>query len=241
MSWSFPPNGITQEAGGDGNTTLSLPDSDLQFTCTPPFNFVKYHNDFFSPLGPTPFDLATALAALPDIYDWYTIYLFVEWPKLPVGKVDCDTDNPPWVNVTLQMADGSDVTIVRTLDGVPVSSSGSAPWPPLEFTIPADFGGLAELVQCPDPQFPVPDFFGNEAGRVLWTRAQVEAFVATGAGMEWGGAWGKFDTVLTVGREVQLHSTIAAYSQSDIPEGTPQVIAGPAVSGVVRHSRRVVG
>lgn len=220
MTWSFPPRNIVRVTGADADV------QDLVGPNTDPYECV--HPDTGGVMqcwrwGPsvevtTAFPVADCLAAIPDLYDWYTVYILVAFPPVaPGADGEChffgiygncgSIDGESWGRI-----DGA--ALVYTGDGhaldTSVSSVGGN-----AFAIPTYLGAHASnYVLSPAAAYPVPDADGNEAGSVLLTRAQVAALDIT---FTYGGSWGHWTDL----RPYTLHASVLAYNEVTMDAEAP--------------------
>lgn len=218
MSWSWPPAEIEFAATSDHNSVIAIPPSTNDYLCPLLVGFATcYHHETF--LGVTEeAPISTALAGLADVYDWYTVALSVGFPHVPTAYEDCWT--PPSVfhqgcktntpGDSNGLLDG--VTLKNFATGDTADNTGASPGLGAGWDI--NSGGPAAVVN-PSPAYSVPDSHGNDAGELLWTRAQVEALVVD---FIYGGHWGNGNPNLNI------LATVAAWNDIAVTPTSPPFI-----------------
>lgn len=260
MSWSYPPRLVASEGGVDQDINwqdgLSPPrpnplaPSNDNYFCDMVISGVTFTNECWhgaSRSGTLEFPIAELLDTIPDVHDWYSIHVSCSFPVMPAGHAGCvsGVDNScdgPQLAVDAAIVGG---TLVSNSFGTPLDQSDSHGAVSQHIDLPVapdtNFGLLLNAA----PSFPVPDADGNEAGSVLFSRAEAEA-IGHDIVLEWGQGggtlWGYWD-VTNVSRSPFIHTTISIFFWRNVVLTGPQpgfITARPPISGVIRRKRRAV-
>lgn len=264
MSWSWPPRLVTLGPGaeleinwqdfwapfpasGRGNP---LEPSEDNFFCHETVNGIAYTNECFHPedrSGRLEFPIAEALDMIPDIHDWYSIHLSCSFPSMPAAHLSCSgTELEPGgqcadqrLAVTAEIVGG---TLIGTGFGNPVEQQDGHGVVSETLLLPVEPYTNFNLLLNPAPTYPVPDVDGNEAGSVLFSRAEADA-IAHDIELTWGIGpdsrtfWGHWDPA-NVPHSPFIHTSVSIAVHEDIViEGpTPgYVTARPGIGGRVRR------
>lgn len=190
MTWTFPPTGLTEETFAGDNPTYSVPSSTATKSCDngAGFSECQVNADF---TGSETFGVGPLVALIADSYDWYSLHAEFFFPDV-FGAFDegCGPVESPCGDSVVGTSTGAgDYQPVALADGAALSTSGSdLDVPTVGWYIPTPGGGISDIsdhaVENPSPTAPIPDAYGNTAGRVFWTRAQIEAVTLT---VDWAG------------------------------------------------------
>lgn len=190
MTWFWPPAGIEFKDGGRTDTVSPIPASTNDYLCAlvdGSFATCYHHEVFLAITEEAP--ISTALAEIPDVYDWYAISIVVGFPHVQTAYEECWS--PPTIfhqgcknNTTGDSSGFLDCTLKEYATGAAADNTGASPGLGASWDINERSGAA---VVNPSPTYPIPDSTGNEAGEILWTRAQLEALEVN---FIYGGHWG---------------------------------------------------